>query len=352
MVKEKAATDRQADEKQAGAKGGREEKARRKSSAAPSGKARRTVRSHRPATRKEPTKPLFESAHRLAKQLDVSAVFVYARALQGKPELLKCLEGGPDVVLVLKGDEDGKTYRSLTKKIIRVPDVELSRMDQVKLAVVIALTERLLDIGDRILCLVGRVNRQTADTMVVLDVGDEFETMNIHSQMAGGKDVDSKVFEATLTMALELANEGREARPIGSIFVIGDYKEVMRYSRQMIINPFQGHPESNRNILDPTLRETMKGFSSLDGAFVIRKDGVLVAAGRHLNAAYDGDALPPGLGARHAAAAAITAVTKALALTISESTGTVTVFRGGKIMMILERFRQAPSLAEAGNNGA
>jgi DNA integrity scanning protein DisA with diadenylate cyclase activity len=66
-----------------------------------------------------------------------------------------------------------------------------------------------------------------------------------------------------------------------------------------------------------------------------------------LNAAYDGDTLPPGLGSRHAAAAAITAVTRALALTISESTGTVTIFRDGKVMMALERFRQAAGLVEA-----
>ncbi len=99
--------------------------------------------------------------------------------------------------------------------------------------------------------------------------------------------------------------------------------------------------------MTPELREPVKGFYSLDGALVLRKEGVLVATGRHLHASYDGDALPPGLRARRAAAAAITAVTRALALTISASTGTVTIFREGKVIMTLERFRAAPSLTDA-----
>ena len=347
MRRDKVLAKNPSESKKAGEKSARSGKGARKAAAAPSGKSRRTDKGTPPSPRKETTKPLFDAASRLAKQLDIEVVFVYAQNLTSTPELLQVFPNGTTPILVVKNDEEEESCRRFTKKVIRVPDVNLSRMDQVKLAVVIGLTEGVLDVGDRILCLVGRVNRTIADTLVLLDVGEEFETMNLHGRLASTEEIDSKVFEATLTMALELANEGREGHPIGTIFVIGDNPEVLRYSRQMIINPFLGHPESERNIMDPKLRETVKGFSSLDGALVIRKDGVLVAAGRHLNAAYDGDALPPGLGARHAAAAAITAVTQALALTISASTGTVTIFREGKVIMTLERFRPAPSLTDA-----
>lgn len=347
MPKEKALTKNSSESKKSGEKITRSGKSARKAAAPPSGKLRRADKVAPPSPRKEPTKPLFDAASRLAKQLDIGAVFVYAQNLTTNPEFLQVFPNETTPILVVKNDEEEEACRGFAKNVIRVPDVNLSRMDQVKLAVVIGLTEGVLGVGDRILCLVGRVDRAIADTLVLLDVGEEFETMNMHGQLVGTQEIDSKVFEATLTMALEMANEGREGYPIGTIFVIGDIQEVLRYSRQMIINPFQGHPESKRNIMDPKLRETVKGFSSLDGALVIRKDGVLVAAGRHLNAAYDGDALPPGLGARHAAAAAITAVTQALALTISASTGTVTIFREGKVIMTLERFRPAPSLTDA-----
>jgi diadenylate cyclase len=97
-------------------------------------------------------------------------------------------------------------------------------------------------------------------------------------------------------------------------------------------------PEAGRNVLDPALEETVKEFSALDGAFVVRGDGVVLTAGSHL--------LPPpgaatglagGLGTRHGAAAGITAATGAVAVCVSQSTGTVSVYKGGRLVADIQR---------------
>ena len=111
---------------------------------------------------------------------------------------------------------------------------------------------------------------------------------------------------------------------------------MLQYSRQLVINPFHGYPEEQRNIMDPALRETIKEFSAIDGAFVIRGDGIIEAAGRHLNAAPEND-LPPGLGSRHMAGAGITEVSTAISFAISESTGSVTVLKDGKVFMQISK---------------
>jgi hypothetical protein len=49
--------------------------------------------------------------------------------------------------------------------------------------------------------------------------------------------------------------------------------------------------------------------------------------------------LPRGLGARHHAAAAITAVTDSIAVTVSESTGSITIFRAGRIVTEIQKPR-------------
>ena len=88
-------------------------------------------------------------------------------------------------------------------------------------------------------------------------------------------------------------------------------------------------PRSERNVLDRRLEETVKEFSAIDGAFVVRGDGVVLAAGRYL--VPQGpleEPSPQGLGTRHEAVAGITVDTDALALCISQSTGTVSIFRG------------------------
>ena len=135
----------------------------------------------------------------------------------------------------------------------------------------------------------------------------------------------------------ELATEGREGKSVGALFVVGDYRNVIAYRQQSIINPFRGYSEKSRNILDEGMRDTVKNFAKLDGAFIIKGNGVIAAAGSHLKGVKPSAPLPPGLGSRHAAAAGITAITKSIAITISESTGTVRIWRRGQIITEIER---------------
>jgi DNA integrity scanning protein DisA with diadenylate cyclase activity len=153
-------------------------------------------------------------------------------------------------------------------------------------------------------------------------------------------DIRPAVFERVLSIAGELGLEGREGRPVGTVFVLGDTERVMSQSRQLVINPFHGYPESERNVLDTRLEETIKEFSALDGAFVIRGDGVVLSAARYLVPQEKAlEPLPQGLGARHEAAAGITTTSRAIALCISHSTGTVSIYRHGYLVTEIQKPR-------------
>jgi DNA integrity scanning protein DisA with diadenylate cyclase activity len=177
------------------------------------------------------------------------------------------------------------------------------------------------------------------DTIVVMEVGDEFEMLAAADTERMSEHVRPCVFTRVLDIAIALGNEGREGKPIGTSFILGDTENVLPHVRQMILNPFKGYSETERNILAPELTETVKEFAGLDGAFVIRGDGVIEAAGVYLSPGLRGAALPPGLGARHNSAAGITGATKATALVVSESTGNVSILRDGNITMEIERPR-------------
>jgi diadenylate cyclase len=105
----------------------------------------------------------------------------------------------------------------------------------------------------------------------------------------------------------------------------------------LVLNPFLGHPPLQRNVLNPLLIESIKEFSTIDGAFIIHGDGVVEAAGIYLHPPPAAGRLPWGLGTRHYSAAGITAATAALAITISSSTGIVTIFQGGGIALEIDR---------------
>jgi diadenylate cyclase len=139
-----------------------------------------------------------------------------------------------------------------------------------------------------------------------------------------------EVLEPLIELAVEIAREGREGRRIGTLFMLGDHQAVIARSRSLILDPLYGHAAERLSITDPDLRGTIKELSQLDGAFIVREDGVFVSACRYLDAPGAGVDMPLGLGSRHLAAANMSSVTKAVGIVVSES-ATVRVFCHGKL---------------------
>lgn len=143
--------------------------------------------------------------------------------------------------------------------------------------------------------------------------------------------INRMVLEQVITLAVELAREGREGRKVGTLFTVSDAEEVLKRSKCLILDPLLGHPPEVKHIDDPNMRETVKELAQLDGAFIVADDGVVVSACRYLNASADGINLPLGLGARHMAAASISKETRAVAVVVSESS-MVRVFDHGELV--------------------
>ena len=145
------------------------------------------------------------------------------------------------------------------------------------------------------------------------------------------REVNSRVLEQTVALAVEIAREGREGRKIGTLFVVGDTEEVLRRSRPMILDPLHGHPDELKRIDDPDVRETLKELAQLDGAFVVSDEGVVLSAARYIDAVSENLSVPLGLGSRHMAAASVTKQTGAVAVAVSESS-MVRMFDDGELV--------------------
>ena len=145
-------------------------------------------------------------------------------------------------------------------------------------------------------------------------------------------DVKEEVFDAVFHICTEITIEGREGKPVGTTFLIGDTRNVLEKSRQIILNPFEGHKPELRVVTNPDLKENIKALAQLDGAFVITGDGFVESVGRYITVDSSNVSLPPGMGTRHNSVAAITSVTNAVGIVVSQSGGGITVFREGRII--------------------
>ncbi|HET7826132.1 MAG TPA: diadenylate cyclase [Anaeromyxobacter sp.] len=242
--------------------------------------------------------------------------------------------------LVYAVTSEGIANQLKSKKYLAVliPPYDYTRIEKIKVAVVAAQTAGLVRDGDTILALTGPGEDRVMDTLVKVDIGSEDPEEKLRVDALGlPPEFSSQVVEALIHTAMEIGAEGYEGHPVGTIVVIGDSTAVMEKSRQLILNPFQGISEAERNTLDPPIRDAVKTFAALDGAFIIREDGVVLAAGRYLLTMSREVKLPMGLGARHSAAASITAESKAIAITVSQTTGTVRLFKEGEIVLELKQ---------------
>jgi len=286
---------------------------------------------------------LIEFGAALACDIKASALLINADAAGTCDTMQGVLKGQPFRTIMVTRTASARSSLGTVFPQVAIPQVHMTQAGQVKAALLIGLARGILKRGDRVVCLSGVDGANSIDALVVFTLGAEPGLFGALEAEPLGADVRPEVFERLVALATQLAVEGREGRPVGAIFVLGDSPRVLPQTRSLVLNPFRNYPEAERNLLDPLLEETIKEFSAIDGAFVIRGDGVVLAAGVQLLVGQPAIGLPKGLGTRHAAAAAITASTEATAVAISQSTGTVTIFREGKLIASLPR-------ASAGNH--
>ncbi len=290
-------------------------------------------------SKKGKKEPLISAATALARDLNAKAVMVFADT-KLDAEFLKYIKTRRQVIIVTS-NKSRFDLEGLKFDVIQAPLVRSSRIGQVKIGILLAMSRNLLAREDSVVCVSGANGTDRFDTVVSIDIGEEFEFFFSATRSLVPPDVKAEILERVLGIASEIGMEGREGKALGTIFVLGDTNSVNGHIAQLIINPFRGYSESERNILDPGLEETIKEFASIDGAFIITGDGVVLSAGSYLRPIISEEMLleelPSGLGSRHAAAAGITAATNAIAITVSESTGQVTVFKNGAIALTLSK---------------
>jgi DNA integrity scanning protein DisA with diadenylate cyclase activity len=135
--------------------------------------------------------------------------------------------------------------------------------------------------------------------------------------------VPLETLKLVVDLAVEIGREGREGKPVGTLFVVG------------------GDSRLERRLTDPRVREGIKEIAQLDGAFVVNADGTVEAAARYIDASAENVSVAKGLGARHWAAAAVTRRTRSVAVAVSETNGTVRIFQNGETVLRIEPFRRA-----------
>ncbi|MCD5409486.1 MAG: diadenylate cyclase [Methanocellales archaeon] len=256
-----------------------------------------------------------KAAVRLANKIGAAAIIIVDEKYMQKDLKTKI----PIVISQIEGGIEGIRDELVINLLSRTS----TRIDKMRDAVMDAYVDGKIKADDRV---VGIVGGNSLDAIIVCDVRGEGVIKEIDKS---ADRANPEVLRAVLRLALELGYEGKEGKQIGTAFILGDSDEVLKRSHQMTLNPYHGHEDKNRDVAIPDNWESAKNFAQLDGVFVIREDGHILAAGRYLDIDARDIRVQKGLGGRHVAAAAITRDTQAIAVTVSQSGGIVRIYKDG-----------------------
>lgn len=279
---------------------------------------------------------ILKEAEKIARGAHCSAVLIFSDTFTDGVDIRHFFDEHK-VVLVSQKATDVVYSKAGASSHIQVRAFSNNRLAQLRSAIVVGLTRGIFKYNDRLCCVGGLPNTNQFDSLIVVDVQNEFQAIfNEKTNILPGS-VKAEVLERVLMIATELSVEGREGKPVGCLFVLGDAKELSRFMKPLVLNPFYGYKEEDRNILNPFMDETVKEFSSIDGAFVIRGDGVIESAGTMIHAPDYYHQLPGGLGTRHSAGMAISLASECISIVVSASTGQVSMFRKGQMVQLIEK---------------
>lgn len=244
-----------------------------------------------------------------------------------KPLRIVVASDKPDVQRAVK--EDGIDLVALMEE-------PQTRQIQISQAIIDAVADELLVSGSKVVAIYAAFERDAIDTISIIGLTEHLARLTVRDLRRLKTKVPLETLRLVVDLAIDIGGEGREGKPVGSLFVVGDHRKVLKMSHEGVFDPFKGYRQTERNIRNARVREACKEIAQMDGAFVIAGDGVVHAAGRILDAPAEGLTLSSGLGARHWAAAAISKSTNAIAVAVSESTGTVRLFQDGFVALRIE----------------
>ena len=286
-------------------------------------------------------KTLYNLTIRLAESVEADAVLLL---LDGPADWgrLRNLAGQQKVVVAADEAEslEGAQEAGFACIVLHMPESPV--YDRLTQAILEAVADDMLAPGACVVALYSGFEADTMDSVSVINLGEHLDRLTGRDLRQLETRVPLDTLKVVVDLAVEIGREGREGKPVGTIFVVGDTRKVLASSRPVGFDPVRGYSRKDRNLNDPRVREGIKEIAQMDGAIIVSADGTVEAACRYVDSPAASVTLSKGLGSRHWAAAAISRATKAVAVTVSQSNGTVRIFQNGEVMLRIEPHRRRP----------
>src|SRR5437868_1428213 len=225
---------------------------------------------------------LLQAAKQLVLGLPADAVLLLTETSLDWQAVLDHLHG----CRLLVAAQDGALTESL-RQHPRLTALEIDpgptpTQERMSLALLEAVRTEQLRSGADVVVLYNGIDTGTdkpehIDSLSVIHLGEHLERLSSQDLRQLDTQVPLETLRAVVDLATEIGREGREGKPVGTLFVVGDTRKVLSRCRPQNFNPFRGYSDEERDIRDPRVREQIKDIAQLEGAIIIRRDAIAEA---------------------------------------------------------------------------
>lgn len=206
-------------------------------------------------------------------------------------------------------------------------------LERLQEALLEAAADELIRTNGEIIAVYSGFQQGRLDSVSHLQLDERMRRFTSRDLQTIESSVPLKTIKAVVDLASQIGREGREGKPVGTMFVVGDTRRVLDHSSDSGADPFRGYNKKHRNLMDSKVQEDAKEIAQLDGAFIVTADGYIERSRQMLEVSHEDLKMTKGLGSRHWAGAAITRKTKAVSVVVSQSTGTVRLYQNGFLIL-------------------
>ncbi len=287
------------------------------------------------------TLSLMQAARDIIKSETADAILLLTETSLDWDEVRTHLRGCRLIVTAVNEDIASKLRQRDDLEVIDIDADPVPTTERMSLALLKAVNLGRIQPGGHVVVLYNGIatteeKAEHIDSLSLIHLGEHLERLTAQDLRKLATQIPHETLKLVVDLASEIGREGREGKPVGTILVVGDTRKVLGLSKSINFNPFRGYSTEERDLRDRRVREQIKDLAQLDGAIIIGRDGIAVAGCMLLEVSTEGITLNKGFGSRHAAAAAISQRTHAIAVCVSQSSGTVRLFQNGELVLHVE----------------
>jgi DNA integrity scanning protein DisA with diadenylate cyclase activity len=295
-------------------------------------------------------KALYGVAVRLTELAGVDAILLL---VEGTADWQRLRNMAPESKLLVAADTADQVVgaKEAGMEVIQLDMPDSPVYEKLTQAILEAVADDMLAPGSSVVALYSGFDAETLDSLSVVNLDEHLNRLTGRDLRQLETRVPLDTLKIVVDLAVEIGRDGREGKPVGTLFVVGDSRKVLACSRPAGFDPVKGYSRKERNLNDPRVREGIKEIAQMDGAIIVSPDGTVEATCRYLDCSAADVTLSKGLGARHWAAAAISRATNAVAISVSQSNGTVRIFQNGETVLRIEPYLRRPMVWKGFDDG-